>query len=267
MRSGTTVIHRALCTAKNSNPYISESWYLNDLFNMYDWNLTRFDVRHKDQFGDTSKLAELIYLNLKYYMDMVSAKYDNPELLILKHPELTRHFLSVRQLAHQAKFLVIVRDPRDVIASIKAVNVKHKADNVSSPHSHFKTMAEYCSFYSGYYKLVIEQRAAFKNDLMFVRYEDIVRDPVNSFARVSSFCGAVYEGDEMIKFDPSHAKALNLTPELRLKDPLSGAFWSDLYTKELSPDSIGKHKKMLTAGEIKEIEVLLSGMGKTFEYW
>jgi len=204
MRSGTTVIHRALCAARNSNPYISESWYLSDLFEMYAWNLTRFDVRNKDQFGNTSKLAEIIYYNLQYYLDMVSEKYDRPEILILKHPELTRRFLDMRKLAPQAKFLVIVRDPRDVIASIKEVNVKHNADNIASPHSHFKTMSEYCGFYASYYQTVLGQRQAFGNDLMFVRYEDIVTDPKKSFERISKFSGAVYEGST-IREDSSHS--------------------------------------------------------------
>jgi len=267
MRSGTTVIHRALCAARNSNPYISESWFLSDLFNLYTWNMTRFDVRHKDQFGDPSKLTEVIYLNLQYYLDMISAKYENPELLILKHPELTPHFLEMKKLLPQAKFLVIVRDPRDVIASIMDVNIKHQADNIKSPHSHFKTMREYCGFYAGYYQLVLGQRQAFGKDLMFVRYEDIVTEPAKSFERIGKFSGAIYEGDEMKRFDPAQSESLNLEREVRLKDKFSGAFWSDLYTKDLSPTSIGKHKKSLSATETQEIEKILGQIGRMFEYW
>ena len=267
MRSGTTVIHRALCTARNSNPYISESWFLHDLFHLFKWNMQRFEVRLQDQFGVPQQFAQLIKLNYDYYIDMVSAKYEKPEVLILKHPELTRHFTLIRQLAPETKFLVIVRDPRDVIASIKDVNARHRDTYVISPHSNFRTMGEYCDFYSSYYDDVFAKRADFGPNLMFVRYEDLVSDPVNSFARIGDFSGADYQGDEMTKFTDEHARAANFSKDVRLKDPMSGAYWSDLYTKDLSTEGIGKHKKSLSKSEIGEIQKKLSGFGKSFKYW
>ncbi len=267
MRSGTTVIHRALCTAKNSNPYLSESWFLHDLFNLYHWNLQRFEVRHQDQFGHPQQFAELIGLNLRYYVEMVSARYGNPEVLIFKHPELTRHFLTIRQIAPGFRFLVIVRDPRDVIASIKRVNVRHKQTGIWSPHADFRTMHEFCRFYSSYYDQVITQRAAFGEQLMFVRYEDIINDPVQTFAGISAFSGALYEGDEMTKFRDEHAAAMNFKRDARLKDPMSGAYWSEMYTKDLSPEGIGSYRQTLTDKETKEIQILLKGIGNSFGYW
>ena len=267
MRSGTTVIHRALCQARNSNPYISESWYLHDLFNMYAWNLTRFDVRHADQFGSPSKLYDLTHFNLHYYLNLVSARYGDPEVLILKHPELTRHFPTLRTMTPGSKFLVIVRDPRDVIGSIKAVNERHRATRTMSPTVRFQVMAEYCNFYMKYYKTIIEERGQFGDDLMFVRYEDVVTDPANTFAKISTFSGAVYEGDEMVKFDPASTDSKNLTREVRLEDPFSGAFWSDLYTKDLSTESIGTYKTRLTQTETQEVQAYLFQMGSEFGYW
>jgi hypothetical protein len=267
MRSGTTVIHRALCTARNSNPYISESWFLHDLFNLFHWNLQRFEVRHQDQFGEPAELARLILLNFNYYIEMVSTRYGNPEVLILKHPELTRHFSTIRQLAPEVKFLVIVRDPRDVIASIKDVNVRHHETDVWSPHGSLKTMQQFCDFYGSYYQGVFTRRADFGSRLMFVRYEDVVTKPQQTFAQISAFSGAVYAGDEMTKFTDEHAQAKNFTKDLRLKDPLSGAYWSDMYTKDLSTDRIGNYAKILNPGEVAEIQRLQSGFGKSFRYW
>jgi len=267
MRSGTTVIHRALCTAMNSNPYLSESWFLHDLFNLFEWNMQRFEVRHQDQFGHPQQFAELIKLNLRYYVEMVSAKYSEPEVLIFKHPELTRHFGAIRQIAPEMRFLVIVRDPRDVIASIKRVNVRHQQTGTWSPHGSFKTMTEFCRFYSSYYDHVITKRASFGDKLLFVRFEDVVNNPIQTFARISAFSGALYKGDEMTRFTEDHAAAKNFKKEIRLKDPLSGPYWSDLYTKNLSPESIGTYQQTLKASEVKEIQTLLKGIGSSFAYW
>ncbi len=267
MRSGTTVIHRALCTASNSNPYISESWFLHDLFNLFHWNMQRFEVRHQDQFGEPKELARLIRLNLDYYVQMVSTRYGNPEVIILKHPELTHHFRTIKQLAPEIKFLVIVRDPRDVIASIKNVNARHRENGTWSPHGTLTTTEQFCDFYASYYNSVFAQRADYGSSLMFVRYEDVVSKPVETFAHISAFSGATYAGDAMTKFTDEHAQAKNFTKDLRLKDPLSGAYWSEMYTKDLSTESIGKYVQSLDAKEVEEIQSRLSGFGKSFHYW
>ena len=267
MRSGTTITHRALCQAKNSNPYISESWFLHDLFHLYAWNLSRYEIRMQDQFGDRSNFANLIKHNLKYYLDTVSSKYADPEVLILKHPELTQHFLTIREMTPNSKFLVIVRDPRDVISSIKTVNARHKKGEVETPISRLRTLNNYCSYYARYYKKIFEQKSTFKDDLMFVRYEDVVSQPATTFAQISSFCGAVYEGEEMKSFNPEETESKNLSRDARMKDPVSSAFWSEMYTQELSAGSIGKYKKSMPTDDVKEIERLLEGMGKAFKYW
>lgn len=267
MRSGTTVIHRALCTAINSNPYISESWFLLDLFNLLRWNMQRFEVRHQDQFGEPKELARLILLNLNYYIDMVAARYDHPEVLILKHPELTPHFVTIRQLAPEIRFLVIVRDPRDVIASIMNVNARHRASGTWSPHGALETMQQFCDYYSNYYNSVFAQRADFGSRLMFVRYEDVVSNPLKTFDHISTFSGAIYSGDVMTRFTDEHAQAKNFSKDLRLKDPLSGAFWSEMYTQDLSTEGIGKYQQTLSPAQADEIQSRLSGFGKTFRYW
>ncbi|MDZ4728372.1 MAG: sulfotransferase [Xanthomonadales bacterium] len=267
MRSGTTVIHRALCTASNSNPYISESWFLHELFILFERNMRRFEVRHQDQFGERAEFARLINLNLNYYVEMVSARYGNPAVLIFKHPELTGHFITIKQLAPEMKFLVIVRDPRDVIASIKAVNARHAETGTWSPHGTLSSMKQFCEYYASYYNTVFAQRADFGSNLMFVRYEDVVSNPVKTFAHISAFSGATYADDAMTKFTDEHAQAKNFQKDLRLKDPLSGAYWSEMYTKDLSTERIGSYAQSLAASDVEEIQTRLSGFGKSFRYW
>lgn len=267
MRSGTTVIHRALCTARNSNPYISESWFLHELFILFERNMRRFEVRHQDQFGERAEFARLIQLNLNYYVEMVSARYGNPAVLILKHPELTGHFITIKQLAPEMKFLVIVRDPRDVIASIKAVNARHSETGTWSPHGTLSNMKQFCEYYASYYNTVFAQRADFGSNLMFVRYEDVVSSPMKTFGYISAFSGANYADDAMTKFTDEHAQAKNFQKDLRLKDPLSGAYWSEMYTKDLSTERIGSYAQSLDASDVEEIQTRLSGFGKSFRYW
>jgi len=267
MRSGTTVIHRALCTATNSNPYISESWFLFDLMNLYKWNLSRYEVRHADQFGHVRNFSELIKFNFQYYLNLVSTKYDDPEVLILKHPELTRHFQEIGLMFPSMSFLAIVRDPRDVIASMKDVAAKHKADGIISPQSRVKSIKGYCDQYRSYYDRIMQPPEWLNARLAFTRYEDVMQNPQALAEQAASLVGASYEPQEVGRFTEEHAKSANFDKEKRLKDSLSGAFWSDLYTKDFSTEQIGRYATMLNEEEIASIENQLAPIGKRFGYW
>src|SRR5690606_32371501 len=155
MRSGTTVIHRALCSAENSNPYISESWFLSDIMRLYRWSLTRYDVRHAEQFGNVRNFRELIWLNIRQYLSMVSLKYNDPEVLILKHPELTYYFHELSHQFRNFKFIVIVRDPRDVITSVMEVAERHRKNKIISPQTQLVDIQKHCNNYISYYADVL----------------------------------------------------------------------------------------------------------------
>lgn len=267
MRSGTTVIHRALCTAENSNPYISESWFLSDIMRLYRWNLTRYDVRHADQFGNVRNFRELIWLNIRQYLSMVSIKYNDPEVLVLKHPELTYYFSELSRHFHNFRFVVIIRDPRDVIASVMEVAERHRRNKIISPQTELVNIKKHCDNYIAYYLDVLKNEENFRNRLIFVRYEDFMKDPGRELQRISQLAGLRYDTERATGFLPEHAAAQNFNKEAREKDPFSGAFWSELYTKPLSTDRISRYKDLLNEKQIEEIERRLDLFGNRFNYW
>jgi len=267
MRSGTTVIHRVLCTGENTNPYISESWFLADIMRLYNWNLTRYEVRHSDQFGDVKNFREVTWSNIRQYLSLVSAKYNDPELLVLKHPELTYYFPELAKNFSNFKFVVIVRDPRDVIASMLRVAKRHKESRLITPQTEIVEIKDFCRNYAAYYESVFKNMHVFKNKLMFVKYEDFVSNTKEQLALISKFSGAKYDADKAAEFQPEHAQALNFNREERLKDKFSGAFWSEQYTESLTSEKIGSYEKDLNPDQIKEIETRLQGIGQKFGYW
>ena len=267
MRSGTTVIHRSLCTAENSNPYISESWFLSDIMRLYRWNLRRYNVRHADQFGDMRNFQELIWLNFRQYLSLVSVKYNDPEKLILKHPELTYYFHELSKHFNSFKFIVIVRDPRDVIASITRVAERHLENRILSPQTGLVDIGKHCDNYAAYYADVIKNLGDFDKRLIFVKYEDFMSEPDVQLQRVGQFTGARYDVDRAKQFLPEHASSPNFDKEQREKDPFSGAFWSDSYTQSLSTDRIGRYREVLNEEQVNEIEQRLQPFGNRFKYW
>ena len=267
MRSGTTVIHRVLCTGENTNPYISESWFLADIMRLYGWNLTRYDVRHSDQFGHVKNFREVIWSCIRQYLSLVSVKYNDPELLILKHPELTYFFPELANNFSNFKFIVIVRDPRDVIASMLRVAKRHKEEKLITPQTEIVDIKDFCKSYSAYYENVFKNMNLLKNKLLFVKYENFVSNTKEQLALISEFSGAKYNYQKAVDFQPEHALALNFNKEERLKDKFSGAFWSEQYTQSLTSDKIGTYKSELNANQVKEIETHLDEIGRKFGYW
>jgi hypothetical protein len=267
MRSGTTVIHRALCAARNSNPFVSESWFLRDLLAMYRFRLPRFDAMGEDQLGPVESYSRLIADGIAGYLRTVSARHGDPEVLILKHPELIRNFVDLAHLSPQMLFLAVVRDPRDVVASMKRVRDSHARDGVPGPLAAARTTAALCDVYGSHYALLLDSAQGLGGRLMIVRYEDFVSAPKESVAAIGAFCGARYDLDEVAEFSAADAANATFDKGGRSQDPFSRAFWSDLYTKPLSDERVGRFAETLTASEVGEIEGRLAFVGRRFGYW
>ncbi len=87
MRTGTTILHRVLCSSPASHPYITESWYLLDQLRIYAWSLQRYDVRQKDYFGEKENFDEFTRNIVRNYFRMIGVRYAPATALILKNPD------------------------------------------------------------------------------------------------------------------------------------------------------------------------------------
>jgi hypothetical protein len=267
MRSGTTVIHRALCTARNSNPYVSESWFLRDLLAMYNFRLSRFEAMGADQFRSREDYVGIVADDVERYLRLVSARHSDPEVLILKQPELIRYFVELGALSPRLSFLAIVRDPRDVVASMKAVRSRNERDRSPGPLAGMRTIESLCHFYAFHYAGMPAWAGSLGERLQIVRYEDAMRRPSEVIARIGAFCGARYDLAAAVEFQEADAASPTFDRERRMEDPFARAFWSDLYTKALSEERIGTFAQTLSPEEIAEIEDRLAFIGTRFGYW
>jgi Sulfotransferase family len=267
MRSGTTVIHRALCTAANSNPYVSESWFLRDLLAMYSFRLARFEIMGADQFRSRADYVGLVADDVERYLRLVSTRHSDPEVLILKHPELIRYFVELAALAPRMSFLAIVRDPRDVVASMKAVRARNERDRSPGPLAGIRSLEGLCHFYASHYVGMLDSAESFEGRLQIVRYEDAMRRPEEVIAAIGDFCGARYDLKAAVEFQEAHAASPTFDKDQRMQDPFARAFWSDLYTRKLSEERIGTFAEQLSPAEIAEIENRLAFLGTRFDYW
>lgn len=267
MRSGTTIIHKSLCQGENTNPYISESWFLVDLLRLYHWGLERYEIRHSDQFGAVDNFQNLIQHNINYYISAVSIKYQDPEVLFLKHPELSYYALDLILAIKDLKFIVIVRDPRDVIASIYKVKERHIKSKIVTPQTQTQDIEAHCKNYLNYYKEIFKHQKFINKRIIFVKYEDFILNTESEIERISLFTNAKYNIEKVKNSENCDTKSLNFDRNKRMKDPLSSGFWSEDYLKPLTDKNIGDYKNILPASDIDFIENYLYDFGKNFGYW
>ena len=76
--------------------------------------------------------------------------------LVLKNPEMTPLFAEVRELVYEARFLVVIRDPRDTIASILEVAKKQAQAGQTSNFTNIgRDMRRLSQLYNAYYRAVV----------------------------------------------------------------------------------------------------------------
>ena len=269
MRSGTTILHRVLCASHESHPYITESWYLIDQLRIYRWCLQRYDVRHKDYFGERAIFDEFTRNILRNYFFVTRVRYAPATALVLKNPEVTSQFPLLGNWFKEARFVINVRDPRDTITSIVEVGERHRQDGLRTPQTSLgRNMQKLSNFYKKYYaNLFSPAGRQIKDRMIFVRYEDIMTETEKTVQRLGDFCGLSFDMELLRHLGSQQESSLNLDAEVRARDPLSAAFWSDLYTKDLSASRIGRHRDVLTPEEIREIETHCADFNKVVPYW
>jgi tetratricopeptide (TPR) repeat protein len=120
-------------------------------------------------------------------------------LLIDKNPALNPAIPTVVRIFPEAKFLVAIRDPRDVCLSCFMQPLE--VNTVSSAYLSLEdTVTQYASA-MGFWRAM---QPRLKNPAIEIRYEELVNDPESASRRVLSFLGV--EWDERVLRFNEHAR-------------------------------------------------------------
>lgn len=266
MRSGTTLVQRILSAGKDVNPLIAECQYLNSLVSSYRQCLDGFDLFGADYFGDVATYHAFNRKVLRDFLEMVRRKFQNPVHLVLKRPELTFHFSALAHLLPEARFVLVIRDPRDTISSMLEVARRHEERSVPSPLSELgRNMERLSSLLLRYYQDPYAHPEHLTGRLMTVRYEDIVTDGRQTLAALERFTGISLSESGLAAPDPKIVSGA--WQSIQSDAAYSGAFWSANWMGPVNADSIGRHRQSLTSAEIAAIERCCDGLGRKFRYW
>ncbi|MCL2935002.1 MAG: sulfotransferase [Trichodesmium sp. MAG_R03] len=251
-RSGTTLLQNIICSNTKVNPLIGEVGYLYHLVNAYNTGKIDFESQSKYYFSDLEELrnfsAELVNKFLKH----IWKRYTNTTHIVLKYPLMGELFPDIYELVEDVKFILIIRDPRDTIASL--INVGNKMASLGetrhlTPMFTERKLSEFIEFYCRAYAPSWNCKSpGFQTKVGYIKYEHLVLNPERAIKQLQHFTGLNLGG--FIKDDKCQGSKINYSQLSDAEKP----WYSELYGKGISPASIGRYRQVLQQEEINFIQ-------------
>lgn len=264
-RSGTTLLQSILCSDTSTNPLIHEASYLRSIVEAYVFGQQKFEEHNKYYFSSVQDMKDFTASWAKSFLDKTRSRYPEAEHLVLKHPPLTPRFPAIFDLltsvGEDPRFIIIIRDPRDVAASLVRVGEKLRAKGESEGNSLPRNMNMLGNYYMQCYMPALSpQLEAYKSRITIVKYEELVNNPklvINNIRKASGLKLEEFNATEGWKND-------NLDYNNLQQD--KNAWLSDLWGKKLSNSRVGSYKTILKPNEITLLEQVCAGPLKSFGY-
>ena len=180
-RSGTTMLQTILCQDESVNPLIQEPKYFRHLISAYKFGKDSFKGETRDYFTDMAEYTAFNTRIVRSFLKQTRALFPGTKHLVLREPHLTMLFPELAELLPAARFICVVRDPRDVIASMIEVGQRldHPSLNQDVMARLFRSrdMAAISRHFLSFYKPVLRCRQpGFRRRLHFLRYEELVKN-------------------------------------------------------------------------------------------
>jgi protein-tyrosine sulfotransferase len=247
-RSGTTWLSRELCSAPTAFPFLPECTFLTQQIELYHRTRHYSDRRRVEAyFANEKNMLDYFRANVATLIDQAARL--NPKVdartLVLKDPGMCLYLVDLKDLLPSHKLVVLVRDPRDVLASMKNVMAKKQQKwDISAATEELLN----------YYYQIGHHRQRVEKNCIFVRYEDLVAGQsavLQDFLKLP-LATVASSGDGIT----------NVRERLDSSDP----FFSELYLQPTTAAKVGSYVKILTSNEIRHIETVCAAIIRQWDY-
>lgn len=258
MRCGTTLIQNLICQSTQVNKFIGEAEHFFWLFHAYHQGLQQYQEKTRYFFTSKEDYAAYQAELAEQYLHRVRSLYEPDKRLVFKAPWFTRYLPLVFQAVKNSQHIIITRDPRDVMASMLRVGERQMKRKEPTNYVRANLMGMVDEL-NQIYMPVIQSRKYFGEQILFIRYEDLVTSPKNIMQQLSEFLlledlSSLEDNPMMNSADVSH----NLDEKQ--------AFFSGLYGQKITNSRIGTYTDTFSTEEIQKIENRASHLIKIFHY-
>lgn len=201
------------------------------------------------RYKDFAAICKLTYLNYPF----IQGK-KNIRRIIDKNPQYSLYLDKWAKTFPEAKYIVLVRDFRDNIAS--RVRYASKPAPVSL----------YAFSWNYFYDSIFSGLERHKLPYQVIRYEDLVHQPIETLSKLCRFLGVVYH-ENMLSF-----QALAREMEDHAKKNISKENFEKVWAmhanlvKDLNAGSIGSYRKVLLEEDVKKVTYFCRDYGRQFGY-
>lgn len=246
-RSGTTLLNRIFCASPKCAPFLPECSFITKQIEQYaNVSLYADKERFSAYFHTHEECRSCFKKCVESHLEsLMKARQDihGYEYIVLKDPMLSFYLAQAQDLLPlDTRFVITVRNPLAVVASLKKVasksgvdwNVKEKVNEVFNFYFHLNRFHQEATNTAAY----------------FIRYEDLVS---GNCEKLESFIGFPVR-DEFIpgKYKEAFEKA----------DP----FYSPLYEESVSNKRIDAWQGELSGSEISYVHDVFSGIMAYWQY-
>jgi len=246
-RSGTHLLHSLVCTSGRVNRFIPEFYQLYYLVEAYLHTLRLAPDIGVAPFADIQDCT-------RHHFDLVRAtltaaweRLDRPEILAVKECSLTPYLGLMARHMPDLRCIVILRDPRDTIAS----QVRETEKRLGQRPAAFVDAA-ILRMRQLYGSVIRESSGPLGSRLLGINYEELVAG--KEFGRLAAFLGV----DDL---DPGQLWQ-RTSFDITTYDHLSVA--SDLWGAPMTDAGVGRWKNTLTEAEADRIWQSTYGMCLSF---
>ncbi len=259
-RSGGTLLTSILCSDRTTNPMLREAHYLREMVQAYRQGKQFFNTLEGGHFfSDSEDLRQFSATWVQAFLDKLGARYASASHLVLKSFLMSVMFPAVFELLPEARFLISVRDPRDIACSQIDVGERQRRQglNVRFPRDVTRLSRENRHYYL---PSMTFRHPGFQSQVLFVRYEDLVQQPDTEVGRIRAFTGLALE-----EYNPDGSWSgggRDFNGDRESGDP----YINDLFGKGVTSRRVGRYREMLTPGEIQAVETECAPLFATFGY-
>lgn len=253
-KSGTTLLQALLSTDPSCGPLTGESTFPMDVALSFGRHMAAWKDDSRYLFDDQEQMREFFSDMLARYESQVVGRYPPATGLVLKHPKMTGLFPLLRRLRPDDRFVAIIRDPRDVLASYvqAAIKAGEAIDDAAQ-----ETMAEHLAkaWVDAYQRIATADPA-----FVVVRYEDVVC----SFDQVRSELEE--EFGLTLERNPAEVWKSSVFDYLQDSNTSEQLFVSEDWGKPVTKRRIGIHAECVTAGARARLEQRCGPIAEHFGY-
>lgn len=202
-RSGTTLMQRIM--GCHSEVFAGPE------FDFAPTHITRLrdDMRRSIQSGRISKIVDEETLDKAFQSFLCSMfserlKRNQKSVFCEKTPANALAFEQIGKILPEARFMMMVRDPRDIVNSMKSVRDRFVASGKRPPRF-VRSVAASVEEINRFYEAGL---AAAKNDsrVLPVYYEDLVEEPEQEVRRICDHVGLAFQ-QQMVELDSKSYQA------------------------------------------------------------